>query len=447
MVTEAECKTTVGNQVDCIAEFLAYCNSNASRFTNGASSQEETLLGGLQTDYHFFKGQTESLAQFRSSLDHALKRGPSLVESGLREYGRFIDAPETDARGILARLYKHYQDNALRVKSRGFSAGTPAAPVTTPLNSGNGLVNRLSVDENGYVIEAGFADDKVCRCVADEHSGARRHEERFELVGQDSSKDELVLKGSGRKKIINALSARNSLNFIRNPSFSSYSGSAAAPSSITDWTIAASDLSNIEIETTITYRDYDGEGTETSLKWTAPTSGGLEINQTFADLRLQLVRNIPVYFQFAVYKVGTGGSGTVYLDLGGITTAQVNVSDLNNGDWTVVRATTGTTAGGNSDNWYKNIKTTSPIIDLNAQSVDLGRVLYFDDIVVSPYTYFDGSWYAIVGGDTKFLVDDYFTWSDSSTDAGVLQYWFWRLFNAYLPHTNATTDITWTDPA
>ncbi|HBY62162.1 MAG TPA: hypothetical protein DEH78_20270, partial [Solibacterales bacterium] len=71
-----------------------------------------------------------------------------------------------------------------------------------------------------FDIEAQTPDTKYLECVADEHSGADEHEELFEIRGTVSEPDGLKVVGSGRLGALRAKSARDSFQYISNPSFS-----------------------------------------------------------------------------------------------------------------------------------------------------------------------------------------------------------------------------------
>ena len=68
----------------------------------------------------------------------------------------------------------------------------------------------------------------------------------------------------------------------------------------------------------------------------------------------------------------------------------------------------------------------------------------WDDIIIAPFTFFDGGWYALDGGAAPFLLDDEFTFADTNTES-VLQQWWWRAFGGYLPH-DVGGPVTWPEP-
>lgn len=449
MPTLAEVEAVVGDLFRMVEEFDQYCNTNTEKFTNGSGSHEAEFLSNLTpADGVPFNTQAimvEAVERFRRGLDSQYDIARSLIDTGLRTWADFAQFPESSPEKILDRLYTYFIDNSYSVLTRAITFGTPAAgsPIT-----GDGILNRLTVDENSKDIESGHLDSKVCRCIRDQGSGASKHEEVFEIRGEDRLRDRLIVDGSGLVKTIRAISARDSLSYIQNPSFERFSGTAATPTDITGWTGWTTQNLSDFVMSTSTYRDYPGApSTDYSLQWTATTgSTSVEVNQDLKNQNVSIRANVPLYVQMAVYKNGTSANGAVTLDLGGAAQASVNLSAMNDNAWNIVRATTGTTAGGNSDNWYKNHKQTGALnVDIGANNVDVGQILRFDDVIIAPYTEFDGTWYALVGGATKHVRDDEYTWSDTATES-IIQKWIARLYpGRYLPH-DTSTNVTWADP-
>ena len=201
------------------------------------------------------------------------------------------------------------------------------------------------------------------------------------------------------------------------------------------------------VMSTTTYRDYPGApSTHYSLQYTATTGNvSFEMNQDLKERNIAISRDVPIYVQVAVQKPASGGSGTVSLDLGASTVSTVNIGDLSTG-WNILRMATGATAGGDIDNWYKTMKDNTTLnLQILTASMDVGRVLRFDDVIIAPFTRFDGSWYAMVGGSSKFSIDDEFTFADTATES-IIQKWIARLYPGfYLPHASHTA-ATWPDP-
>jgi len=449
MPTLTEVEVIVADLFRVVDEFDQYCNTNSEKFTNGATSHEADFLASLKpADGVPFNTQAmmvEAVERFRSGLNTQYDISRDLISTGLRTWADFASIPETSPENILSRLYTYFVDNSYTVKTRDMTLGTPAAAGG---NDGNGVLNRLKVDENTHQIESGHTDSKVCRCIRDEASGASKHEEVFELRGEDRLRDRLVVDGSGLVKNIKAISARDSLQYIENPSFERFSGTAATPTAITGWDLSTSEIADVSLDSTITYRDYPGApSTHYSLKYTASTGGtSLVIDQDLKARNVAITRSLPLFAQVAVYKVGTSSTGNVLFYVGNTVQTTVALSGLTDNGWTLIRFGTGTTAGGDENSWYKAMAATGALtLNIKATGVSVGQVLHFDDVVISPYTEFDGSWYALVGGSTKHLIDDEFTFADTATES-IVQKWIARLYPGhYLPHASHTA-ATWPDP-
>jgi len=466
MPTRAQIETSVNDLIRILNEFLNYSAESdatgeqhfARRGSQGSTSHEEQFLTNLQADYSFSRELTGEVELFRSSLQAVLARAPGLLTPGIREYGKFINAPETDPRDILNRLYDNFITNAQRVQSRSFTFGTPLAAT---FNVGTGDVYRLNLDENTLDIENQTPESKTAVCVADEHSGATVEEEVFEFRGQDAERDGIVIVGSGRKKLITALSARHSLDFISNPSFSEFDGTVSAPTAITDWTIFAGAIADLAIEQSNVYRGFEGDSTPSALRF----DGNVIICQPFITRRLTVDPKVPMYLSLAIYRPTTATTGFINITAGNGFISQ-SLAGLTPGSWNTLRVFAPTNYPGNDtlsqQAWYKNfaLGTANPneSLDIQITALPTGEFVLIDDIIFAPMTEFDGGWYAISGGSStvegttgstsssQFRRDDEFTWTDSATEIGLIQKWLWRAFGVYLPHTTTTGSITWVDP-
>jgi len=452
MPTLTEVEVIVADLFRLVEEFDQYCNTNTEKFTDGSGSHEAEFLSHLKpADGVPFDTQAimvEAVERFRSGLDTQYDISRNLITTGLRTWADFASIPETSPENILSRLYTYFQDNSYTVKTRGMTLATPAAAGSNPANTG--ILNRLQVDENNHKIESGHTEARVCRCIRDEATGSSKHEEIFEIRGAERPRDRLVAGGSGLVKNIKSISARDSLQYIDNPSFERFSGSAATPTAITSWNIGSTaQLAAMSFNSTKTYRDYPGApSTDYSLQFTATGSDqGFELNQDLKARNIAVRRDVPIYAQLACMTDSSvsGDSGIVSIQLGGGSSQTVTISTMTINEWKVLRIATGTTAGGGQNNWYDSFKSITTLdLGIDVDSVDVGRNIYIDDVVVAPFTEFDGSWYAMVGGSSKFALDDEFTWSDTATES-IIQKWIARLFPGnYLPHTGGTA--TWPDP-
>jgi hypothetical protein len=95
------------------------------------------------------------------------------------------------------------------------------------------------------------------------------------------------------------------------------------------------------------------------------------------------------------------------------------------------------------DCWYENFMENDADVKITLSGRTTGTLLV-DDVLLVPFTPFDGSWYMVVGGATKFLLDDEFTWTDTATESKI-QKWLWRAYGRYLPHATGSA-VTVPDP-
>jgi len=451
-ITQDQVETTVADCCRIINELIKYASENSEKFTGASTSHEAEFIGNLQSEYSNIQGMVDSVESFRSSLASTVALGRSLLTPAILEMGKVLNVPETSAEGILGRLYLHMNDDGHRVLSRNFTFGTPTGAT---FNTGDGQILRLNTDENAYSMEAQTPETKRAICTNDVHSGAAKHEEVFELRGQDAERDGLKIIGSGSTGSLRALSARDSLRYISNASFSDYSGTTSVPTAISDWTVSTGSINDCEIETTNYYRDFEGDGTPAALKYT----GSVKLTQAFTVRSATFDPGVPLYAQVAVYKPTSGTGGTVKFAVGG-KEKSVGVNYLAT-NWNVLRlagnstttaAQNGFDGGGNENNWFANYNESDMDISVEWSSASSGDYVLFDDIVMGSYTPWSGGWYAAVGGGNgatagdMFLRDDEFSWSDTATDTAIIQKMLWRYFGAYLPSTTSTTAVTFPDP-
>lgn len=421
--TEAEIQTQISNAVKILEETRKYGQTNAQNWV----ALEDVLIQSLESD---FAGQVLSqVGSMRGNLSSILSAAPSLLEPLFRTYAKFMQVPETDAQGIFDRLYKRFVDNTLRVTSRQYTYGTPTAAAG---NAGNGVILRNTKDEENFDIENETPDAKSAVCIADHNTGAEKHEEVFEIRGQDRSFDELERRGrgSGLKAIVRAVSARNSL--LINPSFSQGTITTTG-GDITGWTSnVAVNSTNYAFDTTNFYRGFPGD--------VAPQA--LQINVSAVLTQKLSVRNLsidpkrPHFLQVAYNRQVGAAGGTLVIRMGAQSTS-ISVSTQTGWNLARVPSTFPSSAA-----WYKNFDEQD--LDIAIEWTRTAGNILVDDVVFVPMEKFGGTYYVVVGGSTPFLKGDTFTWSDTAVGS-VLQEWFHRAFERYLPSATGLA-VTWPDP-
>ena len=420
--TEVEIQAIWKNIIKIFEEAKKFASGNVSNFVD----LQATLVDSLKGD---FTSEIENgIINSRNRVSALLLDAANAFELLLRTYGKFIDSPEVDGQSIITRLYDYWVTTGTKITSREFLIGSPTAAGG---NTGNGEVLRLALDENGYSKENLHVESRVAECIADATSGTDRHEEVFEFRGQSASRDSLRLTGSSDRTTFTAISARASANgnFVKNPSFSNLSGTITAPTDIQDWD---SDITvngtNYEFVTGTEgvdyYRGFPADTTPYALRIKALAA---DLSQKFEENVSKFDAGTPYFVQIA-WKRNTGADGTLTVTLGD-KTESVSISSATVGVWNKLRI------GLSSDNFYKQFNSGADLKFKITRSGGSTGSIDVDDVLLTPFQSFDGSWYVVVGGTQRFLREDKFTWSDTEnapSGKGVLQTWLWRSFGRYL---------------
>jgi len=95
----AEVQSQTGNLVKILDVHRLNMGVSAGNYL----SREDTFIQSLETN--FGNMALAALQGFRGDMNSAIRRASSMIEFGIREYGRLIGAPETDLASILRRLY------------------------------------------------------------------------------------------------------------------------------------------------------------------------------------------------------------------------------------------------------------------------------------------------------------------------------------------------------
>lgn len=392
---------------------------------------DNTISDALYPDHA--RAMQVALASTRAALASMLSVGAANAQLAplLLTYNRVIGKAANDQAAQFRDLYDDMVENSMTVKSRGITFATPAAGGS---NVGVGSIHRVTTDANGFPIESVHCEAKSATCVADEHSGGVRREETFQLRGSALLKDDLENTNSGIVTTAKAISGLVTSQLLSNPSFDILGGGTdAIPTSITGWTVTT--IGDVQIDRTAGeyYRDYVGA--------TSPGSLLLEnnnaVSQALSVRAVQMAPRTPYYCQVAV-KRNSSCDGTLTLALGN-SSASVALNTLTNGEWSILKLTLGTA------NWFENFNENDLTLSVTLASRTTGTC-NIDDVLLAPFSRFDGSWVAIVGAQTEFLRDDVFTWTDTDGGTGNVQYHTWRAFGDYLPSTSGATP-TWAEPA
>ena len=425
--TEAEVQSQIALAVKIIDRMYKFGSQDA---TNVLGMIDALVANPIEGD--FSDQVLEGTAQIRDQYSGLIRLGRTMLDPLFRTYGQLLNFPERDAPSILERLKQDFFDNSKDVLERNFTYGAPSAGGG---NAGDGQFNRLNVDRFGFNLEAQFPDGKTAKCVRDASQGANKHEESWEVRGETLKRDVFARGdgGSGDVVEIKSLSGVDSEAYLVNPSFHLFAGTLAVPTTINGW-LPTTSIGNFEIVEGAAniYRGYLSEGTTPrSLKIKAAD----KLSQAFTVRGATFSEFDPYYCQIAVNPtVGTAVGGSITLRLGSknVTSTIAALS----ANWNVLRIAIG------QDNWFRRWNEEAPDLEIEWSSFTSGFLLV-DDVILSPYRVFDGSYYAPVGGETPWLFEDSWTWTDTEVGS-ILQFWFWMLYNVYLPSTAAAP--SWAEP-
>jgi len=395
-------------------------------------TMEDALVQALEGDYAAEK--IRALQGFRGQINGALATAASVMAPHILEYGKFIQMPETDLQALMTRIWDYMVLNNLSVETRDFTFGSVAAGAGS---TGTGTIVRLNVDESGFDIEnqsaisTGGGMLKMCECTADRNSGANQGNETFLFYGAAPDRDDLRINGIRGSVLVQGITAIDTQAYISNPSFESHGGTDAsaftAATQLTGWTM--SDYTKVTPIATDYYRSYSRITTPRCLRFTDNCYITQNLDRSNAQARL------PMYVHIA-FKRETACDGTLTVTFGGTT---FNVALVAQSGWTILRL------GPTKYNWLKNWNTETPVIKIQLSGRSVGTLL-IDDVMIAPFSPFDGGWYAVVGGATPFLKQDSFSWRDYvPASEGILQYWSYRALGRYLPHATSS-NATWADP-
>lgn len=384
-------------------------------------------------------------AGFRAGLSNLISPGVAaeVLTPVLFEYAAQVltdGSGYTAAEEIMTALYEHFVANSLTVESRAITYDTTATLGAG--NVGNGEIKRLTEDENGFDLEACTVETKRLRCRTDQNSGVQKHDERFEILGDAASQDSLLRSSHGSGE-----SARTTLaslhagsgpggSLLRNSSFSTYS--ATASPKFTSWTEAAVG-GGIAQDATNFYRSHPGASTDGSLQMTGG-GGTVTLTQDLTAMRIsKLDPDKPYFLRVMLNKtVGTAAGGTVTLRLGS-QTVSVTIAALG-ANWQELLIPL------DQGCWFRNFDEDSFTVEIEWSGSTSGTLL-FDDMLFQEFDLIDGTFWALIGGSTAWLVDDSLVFTDTggAPTTAKIQWWLYIAGLGYLPHTTGVP--TFTEPA
>lgn len=430
--TEAEIQAQISNAVAILKHIKPGLETGAQSYIK----DEDTLVQSLEGD--LAPAAAGALRTARGNLSQFIASMRAVLDPLWRTYAVVIGSPAREIPAIFEALRTNFAENSKRIATRPIIFG--AGPVFA--GSGTGRIIRATqkmAKNLLFDITATHLEERKFTVSRDSHMGAVKWEETVEVRGKPSSVDNLDrdARGSGVVATLQMLSSRASTASmgIQNPSFEQFTGTTNAPTAITGWTVGTS-IANFEIDQLNIYRDTVGFGTPASLKI---KSNDLVRQRIQSPLR----PGVPHIVQVAFNRSVGGADGTLSLKFGQITASVVLTTQTG---WNVLRINPNST-------FLENINMEPLEVRIERSGGTVGFLLV-DDLVASPMTEIDGSFYAAVatpdsGDPVPPLLND----SGSLTDAAGatpnedgIGYWLWRLYGEWLPHATGA-GVTWADPA
>jgi hypothetical protein len=381
----------------------------------------------------------------RSTLRQMFR--PAILEM-LRAIGSSALTPDASVSDAIAlrEIRQYMEDNAQLIKSRNMTFDTSAAGSTT----GTGAISRLTVDKDSNNLECTGAESKVFYCDVDQNSpGGQKHNEEFEFRFSDADPTGLQWVGTGGVTRIRSLHAK-SHNLLVNPSFETGAlsdGTAlASMGQLTGWDVATAANWKTRSSAAYVYRGFAPAPASVTF-WGLECIASDSIAQVVKNENpgAQFSRETPYHAQVAWQRRGSA-TGTLTFHLGSQSVA-VDISTGVNDAWNVLQIPL------TSARYYDNFKEADLDVKVVVSSLATGTVV-IDDVVIAPMTNLDGTWWAVTGGATPWMLGDTLTFSgDSQGTATILAYWLWRAYGdlvvamrGWFPSTTTASSIVIAEP-
>ena len=466
--TEAEIQTQWRNAVDILEETRGFIDLTLA----GTTGKFDVLLQSLEGE-HTPMDLPDATIRLRSLASAMIDQSVvlSFIAPCIREYAQLMTAHASSGYGasyssldeLFSALYEWFVKNSLSVKSRDITFDVSATLDAIVSNRGTGTMGRLTVDAEGFPMEACHTERKIWRCRGDVNTGVRQGAEIFELSGERASFDSVLSKVSGWETAGGGSGEESSVlirsrhagtgeggSLLNNGSFSTYS--ATASPQFAGWTEAALPATeNITQDTTNYYRSHPGASTDGSLRmWGG--SGTITLKQTIENMRVsRLDPNTPYFLRVMLNKTTHSAvGGTVTLRCGSVSAA-TTISALGP-NWAELRIGDESLAGSEveKEQWFRNFNEGSLDVEIEWSSPTSGSLLV-DDMIFCPYDLVDGTYWVLRPTATTYaawLVDDTLVFTDTELTAstrspGKIQYWLFRSGLGYLPTSGSPT---FTDP-
>lgn len=454
----APTETEVQKQWKDVVALLEEIRNRADGTIAGASGLMNEIIINLEGEY-IPPAHAALVQSVRNTLSGLISGRTALaaIEPCIREYGALIDkgGGYRTIGQLKAALYEHFVENSLAVETRAITFATSPTSTQNPYESGDTIVGnaamaRLTVDADGFDMEACHVETKRWVCQKDQNSGTDAGAEVFRCLGEQASRDWLLLGGSGEQfsgidlPVHNAGSDKRSGSVCNNSSFSTYNAAAVAPvPKFQGWT-EVTGASMLSQDTTNYYRSHPRAQTNASLKITADGSTDCKIVQTLANMRISQLGNAPYFARVMLNKtIGSAANGTFHLRVGS-QTVSIALSSLGS-NWQELMLPI------DENLWARNMNEADFDVELEWEDNSSTGYLLVDDLIVAPMTLVDGTYWllrhnhATAPVDHKFGDEFAFTDTGGAAGTGLIQYWLWRSGLGYLPSASGG-GITFSDP-
>lgn len=395
-----------------------------STVPTGINTARASLVSFINNISGADRGAIQDLAQ-SASLDASRSNGAI--------FGNIFTTP-------VNTVWEYMDDNTYYVTTRGITYGTFSA--TGGNNVSGGSIVRLYKDHGGYDIEncwcTSNADDGVitAECTSDAYTNqTTQGQERVMIELPAAGYDAIAVSGGLNLNLTLTVQGAEVPGILSNPGFDSFTGTAAVPTAITNWTASGSTISNLALDSTNIYRSNPNVTTSYALKFDATGSWGLKQAITNSLTTYQ------PYYASVRYSNDGGSWSSLALDL------DENLYPVNF-----------TPASGSiyaELSWNHNTRTLTLAIGTNSDSVVIASAanFYVDELLFTPMIRFNNLWYVATPGYHKTGTSKSWKIGDSGTlattatdtDASCVQQYLWRVHDKYLPHA-VSGSATWTSP-
>lgn len=406
----------------------AFCGVNTYRNTTLPG-----LVDGVQDQYNDNRELIPDLQNvFESAQDSAGDINDTLADSGEQTVIEMVDDdnPLTEKTIEPALIELIRQMNA---GSETVNASVVGSSVTADAgNNGNGTVIVSLIDGKGQTLENVYGEDIIVECTSDSQprtGNTVEGRELFRARGEESVDkfDREWPKGSGGSTgITSADAAQNNTasNRLTNSNFENFTTNAPD-----NWNIITGTAGTTIDDTTTSYRGTNalaiiGTGAaeltkiSQTLRDTAnATAGDIKPETRYLISARVSVSSVPVAGVLRIsLKDGTGGAANV---VGG---ASIDVTLSGESTSYALHTAQISTPAPLTAGLYMVIEMTT--------AVDSGVTVRVDEVTLTEMVqHQNGPFFAVVPGETKFLIGDKFTATITNDRGGKFQEWFNRLFD------------------